>query len=69
MKITEFVGVKKGSGKSEILKEASTRIVEYEFTGEEMFVRARIMSNKLKLDPFQVGEYESAWTQPVIPQN
>ncbi|MEX0593774.1 MAG: hypothetical protein WD115_03290 [Balneolaceae bacterium] len=37
----------------------------YELTGEELYVRARVRSTKLHPNPFQEGDREVAWTQPV----
>ncbi|MDH5398628.1 MAG: histidinol-phosphatase [Cyclobacteriaceae bacterium] len=62
--VTHFIGIKKGMEHSEILAEQEGIRGEYNCTGEELFVRAKIISNKLKFDPFEVGEYEAAWTQP-----
>jgi len=39
----------------------------YTFTGDELYVRAKVISSKLKADPFQEGDLEMAWTQPVVP--
>lgn len=39
---------------------------EYQFKGDEIYVRARITSSKLKVDPYREGEVEMAWTQPVV---
>jgi hypothetical protein len=37
----------------------------YKFQGTELFVRARIVSDKRKENPYQKGEVEKAWLQPV----
>jgi hypothetical protein len=39
---------------------------EYRFTGDELYVRARITSSKLHFNPSVVGDMESAWVQPVL---
>lgn len=39
----------------------------YQFTGEELYIRARITSSKLHPNPFKKGDTEVAWTQPLIP--
>ncbi|MBX2823062.1 MAG: hypothetical protein KTR29_25405 [Rhodothermaceae bacterium] len=39
----------------------------YEFTGDELYVRAKVISSKLKVNPYREGETEVAWTQPVVP--
>jgi hypothetical protein len=33
-----------------------------------LYVRARIVSSKLKVNPYQEGDYETAWLQPVVPR-
>ena len=32
-----------------------------------MYVRAKVISTKLKTNPYHEGEYEAAWVQPVVP--
>jgi hypothetical protein len=39
----------------------------YEFTGRELYVRARVRSTKLHPNPYAAGDFESAWTQPAVP--
>lgn len=38
----------------------------YTFTGDELYVRAKIVSSKPKSNPYRDGETEMAWTQPVV---
>ena len=40
---------------------------EYTMTGGELYVRAKVVSSKLKVNPHATGEKETAWTQPVAP--
>lgn len=40
---------------------------KYEFRGDEIYVRAKIISSKPKQNPYAAGEMESAWVQPVVP--
>ncbi len=40
----------------------------YTLTGEELYVRARIVSSKLRANPYRPGEVEQAWTQPFVPR-
>lgn len=61
----EFVGVKKGKKKSEIFKTVKDVKAQFTVTKAYRFVRARITSSKLKPNPFQEGDKETAWTQPV----
>lgn len=62
----EFIGVKKGGQQSEILEKVTGTEAEFMVTDSYMFVRCRITSDKIKTNPFQEGEYEMAWTQPVV---
>lgn len=39
----------------------------YRFTGNELYVRARITSSKLHPNPYAKGDRETAWTQPMQP--
>jgi hypothetical protein len=36
---------------------------------EHLFIRAKITSSKVKTNPFQEGEFEAAWIQPVVYQD
>jgi hypothetical protein len=38
----------------------------YAITGDEIYVRERVTSSKLKENPYREGEFERAWTQPVV---
>lgn len=40
----------------------------YRFTGDEIYVRARILSSRPVRNPVRRGEVERAWTQPVVVQ-
>ena len=40
----------------------------YTMRGDELYVRARVVSSRAKADPAYAGELESAWTQPVRPE-
>ncbi len=62
----EFVGVRRGKAKAEVLKSLNGISAQLNVTTSYRFVRARITSSKLKANPFQEGDMEMAWTQPVI---
>ena len=49
-----------------ILATAEGTIASYAFTGDELYVRARIVSSKLKAEAPVPDETEQAWTQPVV---
>jgi hypothetical protein len=38
----------------------------YQFSGDEFYVRARVISNKRHPNPAEPGEFELAWCQPVL---
>ena len=50
-----------------VLKTVPGPAAQYEFKGDELYVRARITSSRKHPNPSDVGESERAWTQPVRP--
>ncbi|MFM7151902.1 MAG: PHP domain-containing protein [Gemmataceae bacterium] len=40
----------------------------YRLTGQERYVRARIVSTRKHPNPYRKGDVEMAWTQPVLPR-
>ena len=76
---TEEVKAPAGSDDAAVLRRYSDDIGEtlaevegpapsYRFQGDEMYVRAKVISTKLKTNPYREGEYEAAWVQPVVPE-
>jgi len=61
----QFIGVRKGSTKSEIFKSTTAINASFEIPKNVLFVRAKIISDKLKENPYSEGDMEVAWTQPV----
>jgi len=51
----------------EVLAEVAGASASYTLKGDEIYVRARTISSKLKANPYAKGEFERAWTQPLIP--
>ena len=49
----------------EILEEVSGTEAQYQFRGDELYVRAKVISSKPKENYFAEGEREKAWLQPV----
>ncbi len=49
-----------------VLAEVKGATADYDLTGEEIYVRARIISTKPKTNPFAAGDVEVAWVQPVV---
>jgi hypothetical protein len=51
-----------------VLAEVEGQTPSYTMQGDEVYVRAKIISSKPKDNPLQAGEVETAWTQPVSPK-
>jgi hypothetical protein len=49
-----------------VLSETKANPARYEVQGDELYVRAKIISNREKENPFAAGDLETAWTQPMI---
>src|SRR5262249_28967113 len=49
------------------LSEVRGETAAYRLTGKEVYVRAKIVSTAKHPNPFQEGDVEAAWTQPVVP--
>jgi hypothetical protein len=49
-----------------VLATTAGEAASYTLKGDEIYVRARITSSKIKADPSSKGEYEQAWTQPLV---
>ncbi|GHN00660.1 hypothetical protein WSM22_21490 [Cytophagales bacterium WSM2-2] len=60
-----FIGVKEKTDKAVELKLVSGVEGSFNLSPDILYVRAKIISNKLKINPFKEGEFEVAWTQPV----
>lgn len=50
------------------LKSVNDAKATYDFSGDELYVRARVTSSRKHPNPSVIGEFERAWTQPVRPQ-
>lgn len=62
----EMVAAKKGKDNSGVVKTFAGTSASFKVTKAYQFVRARITSSNLKENPFQEGDHEMAWTQPVV---
>jgi len=49
-----------------VLHETTDLDSSYTFAGDEMYVRARVVSNRVQSNPHAEGDYEMAWVQPVL---
>ncbi len=64
----QFIGADRNAspGPGKILKEVKGTEASYTIGNNDLYVRAKVISSKLKENPFQEGDVETAWTQPVI---
>ena len=49
-----------------VLAEAKGNSPSYRMKGNEIYVRAKVISSKLKVNPYAKDEVEVAWTQPIV---
>jgi predicted metal-dependent phosphoesterase TrpH len=50
-----------------VVSEVEGTEAKYTLTGKELYVRAKVISSKPHPNPYQKGDVEVAWTQPVRP--
>lgn len=50
-----------------VVAESTSLTPSYRLTGKELYVRAKVISTKQHPNPYQKGDVEVAWTQPVAP--
>ena len=62
----QFWGARNSDNEGKLLKEVPGTQAAYTLQKGEVFVRAKIISSKLQENPFQDGDYETAWTQPIV---
>jgi hypothetical protein len=55
-----------GAAIGEVFLETSQNPAVYSITGDEMYIRAKIVSDKKQPNPHAEGDVETAWTQPVV---
>lgn len=61
----EFIGWLPGESEPKVLKTINGTSGSYKPSGQELFVRVRVISNKQKENPYAEGDVEMAWLQPV----
>jgi hypothetical protein len=63
---TRFIGTRRGPGPAgEVLAEVEGPEAAYAFEGDELHVRAVVVSSRPHPNPFKTGDVETAWVQPV----
>lgn len=58
----------KAGARGVLLKEIKGTKAVYQLKSQDLFVRAKIISSKQKENPYQKGDMETAWTQPILSQ-
>ncbi len=61
----QFIGATGQDTEATVLKTVEAPEATFALSDNYLFVRARITSDKAKENPFQEGDFEMAWTQPV----
>lgn len=61
----QFIGVRKDSEAPEVINTVKGTKADFVVTDEWLFVRTKVISDRLQPNPFREGDYEVAWTQPV----
>lgn len=61
----QFIGATGRDTNTTILRTVKGPEASFELNDSYVFVRAKIISDKLKENPFMEGDFETAWTQPV----
>jgi len=61
----QFIGATGQDRVTRVLKRVEGTEGSIELIDDYVFVRAKIVSDKLKENPFEEGDFEIAWTQPV----
>jgi hypothetical protein len=49
-----------------VLAKSDSLSPAYTLKGDEIYVRARVTSSKVKANPAEPGEFEQAWVQPIL---
>ncbi|MFT5081042.1 MAG: hypothetical protein ACI84E_001700 [Planctomycetota bacterium] len=66
---TQFIGTLRGHGEHEIgvvLEQTTHNPAVYTFTGDELYVRAQVVSSEDHPNPYAEGDKQTAWVQPVL---
>ncbi|MFT7669268.1 MAG: hypothetical protein ACI8X5_001968 [Planctomycetota bacterium] len=66
---TQFIGSRMKDGKAisigEVLAESTENPARYDFAGDELYVRAKVISSEDHPNPYAAGDKQCAWVQPV----
>lgn len=65
---TEIVAVEENGSGSKVIEVISGTDVEFRLPEGYLFMRAKVISDKPKKNPYHKGDLEVAWTQPYLPR-
>ena len=63
---TRFIGTKPGGAPGAVLQESKGTSASYTFAGDELYVRATVVSTKPHLNGYEKTDLQTAWVQPVV---
>lgn len=64
----QFIGTRKGQNPGAVFAEHKGNTGRYELQPDDLYVRAKVISNQAHPNPFHAGDLELAWTQPLLNQ-
>jgi hypothetical protein len=50
----------------QVMDETRDNPAIYKFKGDELYIRAKIISSRKHPNPYAEGDFEMAWTQPIL---
>lgn len=63
---TKFIGTRKGGAVGEVLREVKGDTASYLFNGDEVYVRATVVSSAPHPNGYEKTDLQTAWIQPVV---
>jgi hypothetical protein len=63
---TRFIGTRAGGAPGDVLQESEGPAAEYRFKGDEIYVRATIVSSAPHPNGYEKTDLQTAWVQPVV---
>jgi hypothetical protein len=63
---TRFIGTKPGGKPGVVLQETTGPSASYRFVGDELYVRATVVSTKPHPNGYEKTDVQTAWVQPVV---
>jgi hypothetical protein len=63
---TRFIGTRQGGAAGELLQESAGESGTYRFKGDEVYVRATVVSSAPHPNGYEKTDLQTAWIQPVV---